>query len=164
MLNGDHGAGIQCALQVSAACSPVPVDRPDTPTPLDPPPRQHPYSRGTILINSTAPFDKPLIDPGYFGLGYDIDIMNAGFLFLRTIGATAPLSDCASRLLLFASSRPKLTPASCSGSPVLLAETTPGASVTSDALNTWIKSNGNTEYHPRESFRERPPLSAGTSS
>ena len=46
MLVGPTSAGIQCALQ-------------------------HPYSRGTIMINSSEPFDKPVIDPGYFGLGYD---------------------------------------------------------------------------------------------
>lgn len=46
MLVGPTSAGIQCALQ-------------------------HPYSRGTILINSTDAFDKPVVDPGYFGQGYD---------------------------------------------------------------------------------------------
>lgn len=69
MLSGATGAGIQCALQ-------------------------HPYSRGTILINSTEPFDYPVIDPKYFGLGYDIDIMAAGFAFVRKVGGSAPLSTC----------------------------------------------------------------------
>jgi choline dehydrogenase len=103
MLSGTSGAGIQAALQ-------------------------HPYSRGTILINSTNAFDYPAIDPGYFGMGYDIDILNKGVEFARKLGGTAPLSD------------------------MLLTETTPGTTVTGDALNNWIRTSSGTVGPPSSLF------------
>lgn len=85
---------------------------------------QHPWSRGTIFINSTDPFTDPLIDPDYFGVGYDIDIMSYGTTFARRLASTAPLSN------------------------VMTAEVLPGVDVTGDALNNYTKRNSGTEYHP----------------
>lgn len=33
---------------------------------------QHPWSRGTLFINSSDPFAIPEINPHYFGVGYDV--------------------------------------------------------------------------------------------
>ena len=85
---------------------------------------QHPWSRGTIFVTSTDPFDDPAIDPDYFGVGYDIDIMRYGSLFARRLAAQAPLSN------------------------VMTTESLPGADITGDALNNFTKQNAGTEYHP----------------
>ena len=39
---------------------------------------QHPFSRGTILINSTNPFEIPLIDSGMLKHPADIELLLAG--------------------------------------------------------------------------------------
>jgi hypothetical protein len=86
--------------------------------------QQHPWSRGTIFISSTDAFTPPDINPDYFGVGYDIDIMAYGSGFARTLASTAPLSN------------------------TLIEETLPGAGVTGDALNDYTKNICQTEYHP----------------
>ena len=85
---------------------------------------QHPWSRGTIFINSSDPFVKPIIDPAYFGVGYDIDIMNMGSEFARKLAAAAPLNT------------------------VLINETSPGPTITGDGLSNFTKQHAGTEYHP----------------
>lgn len=98
---------------------------------------QHPWSRGTIFINSTSAFDKPLINPDYFGVGYDIDIMNQGSVFARRLASTNPMNT------------------------IMLSETTPGSSYTSDTLNTYIKTKAGTEYHPLGTCSMLPQSSGG---
>ena len=44
---------------------------------------------------------------------------------------------------------------------VLHTETTPGSTITSDALNTWIKINSGTEYHPLGTCAMLPKASGG---
>lgn len=98
---------------------------------------QHPWSRGSIFINSKDPFTAPLIDPDYFGVGYDIDIMSYGSEFARKLAQTAPLSD------------------------VMTAEVLPGAGVTGDALNNYTKRAAGTEYHPLGTCSMLPRESGG---
>ncbi|CED85556.1 gmc oxidoreductase [Phaffia rhodozyma] len=112
MLNGMNGAGIQVGLQ-------------------------HPYSRGSIMINSTNPFDYPAIDPNYFGMGYDVDILNKGLEWARTLGATDPMST------------------------FIADETLPGANVTGTDLNTFIYTSSGTEYHPLGTCAMLPQSSGG---
>ncbi|KAL7415432.1 hypothetical protein BDY24DRAFT_369258 [Mrakia frigida] len=85
---------------------------------------QHPYSRGTIMINSTDAFNAPVINPGYLGLGYDVEILKAGIAFIRKLGATAPMNTIA------------------------LTEQAPSAGLVDDELTTWIGTSGGTDYHP----------------
>ena len=85
---------------------------------------QHPWSRGTIFITSNNAFTNPNINPDYFSVGYDIDIMNNAMRFARRIGQANPMSELA------------------------IAETQPGATVTGDALDDYIRTNGVTTYHP----------------
>jgi choline dehydrogenase len=85
---------------------------------------QHPWSRGTIFITSNSAFTNPAINPDYFSVGYDIDIMNNAMRFARRIGQANPMSD------------------------LTVAETQPGATVTGDALDDYIRTNGVTTYHP----------------
>lgn len=86
---------------------------------------QHPWSRGTIFITSTDAFTSPAINPDYFSVGYDIDIMQYGVQFARRIASTAPMNT------------------------VAITETTPGATVTDyDPLTNWIKNSIGTTYHP----------------
>ncbi|AAW46800.1 hypothetical protein CNBM0790 [Cryptococcus deneoformans B-3501A] len=98
---------------------------------------QHPFSRGTIFINSTDPFTQPNINPDYFGVGYDIDIMAYGSEFARRLAAASPLSD------------------------VMITETAPGSSVTGDSLATYTKQNCGTEYHPLGTCSMLPKNSGG---
>lgn len=98
---------------------------------------QHPWSRGTIMINTTDPFTQPLINPDYFGVGYDIDIMNYGSVFARSVAAASPLSE------------------------VMITETYPGASYTGDALANYTKENCGTEYHPVGTNAMLPKASGG---
>lgn len=85
---------------------------------------QHPWTRGTIMINSTDPFSAPSIDPHYFGVGFDTDIMAYGLDFARKLAGTAPLSN------------------------FFVTETTPGAATTGDALYNYSRRVSTTEYHP----------------
>lgn len=85
---------------------------------------QHPWTRGTIFINSTDPFLSPSIDPHYFGVGFDTDIMAYGLDFARKLAGTAPLSQ------------------------YFITETTPGRTVVDDALYDYSRRVSTTEYHP----------------
>ncbi|WVW80638.1 hypothetical protein I302_102624 [Kwoniella bestiolae CBS 10118] len=98
---------------------------------------QHPWSRGKILISSTDPFTQPMINPDYFGVGYDIDIMSYGSAFARRLAAASPLSE------------------------VMITEVYPGPSVTGDALNNYTKTNCGTEYHPMGTCSMLPKDSGG---
>lgn len=98
---------------------------------------QHPFSRGTILINSTDPFIQPNINPDYFGVGYDIDIMGYGSEFARRLAAASPLSE------------------------VMITETAPGSTVTGDSLATYTKQKCGTEYHPLGTCSMLPKNSGG---
>ena len=86
---------------------------------------QHPFSRGTVAIQSLDPFTPPLIDPRYLANPIDLAIYIEGFKFLRTIMAT---------------------PAALELQPV---ETSPGINVTTDEqIAAFIRSSLNTLYHP----------------
>ncbi len=98
---------------------------------------QHPWSRGTVLINSTSAFVQPQINPDYFGVGYDIDIIGYGSEFARTLAAASPLST------------------------VMITETLPGATVTGDALANYTKNACGTEYHPLGTCAMMPQASGG---
>jgi len=85
---------------------------------------QHPWSRGTIFITSNSAFTNPAIDPDYFSVGYDIDIMNNAMRFARRVAQASPMSELA------------------------IAETQPGATFTGDTLDDYIRTNSGTTYHP----------------
>ncbi|KAF8695187.1 GMC oxidoreductase family, partial [Rhizoctonia solani] len=87
--------------------------------------QQHAWSRGAITITSSNAFDYPSINPNYLSNSWDVDIINAGIKYVRTISATAPMSS------------------------YFKAETsTTSASTTDDAINTYIANSVATEYHP----------------
>ncbi|WWC72758.1 uncharacterized protein I206_106722 [Kwoniella pini CBS 10737] len=98
---------------------------------------QHPWSRGKILITSKDAFTAPAINPDYFGVGYDIDIMNYGSQFARRLAAASPLSE------------------------VMINEVYPGPTVTGDALGNYTKTNCGTEYHPMGTCSMLPKDSGG---
>lgn len=98
---------------------------------------QHAYTRGTAFIASSDPFAAPLIDPSYFGVDTDLALAQAGFAWARKLAATQPLDG------------------------VLTGESTPGANVTGDALNTYIKSVAGTEFHPMGTCAMLPRDSGG---
>jgi choline dehydrogenase-like flavoprotein len=54
---------------------------------------QKPFSRGTVLINSTSPFDPPVIDPRYLSNPLDLALLVAGFKYARAIRATSALQS-----------------------------------------------------------------------
>ncbi|RDW72154.1 hypothetical protein BP5796_08188 [Coleophoma crateriformis] len=52
-----------------------------------------PFSRGTIRINSTSPFDPPQIDPRYFSNPLDLSTLIMGIEFGRALQATHALQE-----------------------------------------------------------------------
>ncbi|SHO78726.1 Uncharacterized protein MSYG_3073 [Malassezia sympodialis ATCC 42132] len=86
---------------------------------------QHAFSRGSILINTTDPFDYPLVDPRYLEQSSDMDMLRAALGVSRSIGATQPLNGHLDQ------------------------ESKPGSNVTQDAdIDNYIRSIAGTEYHP----------------
>ncbi|KAI0315855.1 alcohol oxidase [Amylostereum chailletii] len=53
----------------------------------------HPFSRGSVHINTTDPAAPPLIDPNYFGHPLDLAVAAYGAQFVRRWAGTAPLAD-----------------------------------------------------------------------
>ncbi|BGO89994.1 hypothetical protein NBRC10512_001979 [Rhodotorula toruloides] len=99
---------------------------------------QHPLSRGTVKINSTSVFDKPLIDAGYLTHPADIQILRQAFKFARNVSQTAPLSD------------------------YVLNELSPGSAVqTDEEWDTWIRGVVSTEYHPAGTASMLPESEGG---
>ncbi|TNY22372.1 GMC oxidoreductase [Rhodotorula diobovata] len=85
---------------------------------------QHPLSRGSVLINSTSTFDKPVIDAGYLTHPGDVQILRQAFKYARTISQTPPFSD------------------------YVLSELAPGDAVqTDEEWETWLRGRVSTEYH-----------------
>lgn len=54
---------------------------------------EHPFSRGTVHIQSADPDTPPAIDPNYLSHPYDIAIASAIALHLQTLAQTFPLSS-----------------------------------------------------------------------
>ncbi|KAJ7680038.1 glucose oxidase, partial [Mycena rosella] len=52
-----------------------------------------PFSRGTVQIVSTDPFEYPNVHVNYFNVSFDLDVQVAGLKLLRKIFKTPPLSD-----------------------------------------------------------------------
>ncbi|KAH9924717.1 uncharacterized protein B0H18DRAFT_955336 [Fomitopsis serialis] len=53
----------------------------------------HPFSRGSIHIDTSYPLAKPIIDMNALALDIDKHLFVAGAKFIRTIAQTSPLSD-----------------------------------------------------------------------
>jgi choline dehydrogenase len=84
-----------------------------------------PHSRGTVTLRSSDSMDKPIIRAGYLTDPKDIEILREGVRLVRRIAAQEP----------FAAVRGN--------------EISPGKDVKSDAaLDTWIRSNATTFFHP----------------
>ncbi|CED82443.1 Glucose dehydrogenase/choline dehydrogenase/mandelonitrile lyase (GMC oxidoreductase family) [Phaffia rhodozyma] len=98
---------------------------------------QHPYTRGTVLINTTSAFDPPLIDPRYYSHSYDVAITRACHEWTRKLAAATPMNE------------------------LMITEMNPGASVTGTALDTWFKKNVVTEYHILGTCSMLPKASGG---
>ncbi|KAJ7113056.1 alcohol oxidase [Mycena epipterygia] len=52
-----------------------------------------PFSRGSVHIVSTNPFDLPNVHVNYFNVSFDLDVQVAGAKLVRKILKTPPLSD-----------------------------------------------------------------------
>ncbi|EIN06345.1 alcohol oxidase [Punctularia strigosozonata HHB-11173 SS5] len=86
---------------------------------------QHPFSQGRVYINSSDPFDKPVIDPQYLSHYADTVMLREGLKLARKLGNAAPLSTA------------------------MMSELMPGDSVSSDAdWDAYVASSSGTEYHP----------------
>ena len=53
----------------------------------------HPFSRGTVHINSASPYDMPTIDPRYLSHPLDLEIFARHLRYIPTIAATEPLAS-----------------------------------------------------------------------
>lgn len=54
---------------------------------------QHPFSRGSVHINSSNPLEQPSIDPNYLSSPFDTAALVQGVTFCNKLFSTAPLSD-----------------------------------------------------------------------
>ncbi|KAJ7175007.1 hypothetical protein C8R43DRAFT_1084725 [Mycena crocata] len=52
-----------------------------------------PFSRGTVQIVSSDPFEYPNLHVNYFNVSFDLDVQVAGMKFMRKVFKTPPLSD-----------------------------------------------------------------------
>ncbi|OCH83835.1 alcohol oxidase [Obba rivulosa] len=99
---------------------------------------QHPFSQGRIWINSSDPFDYPVIDPQYLSHSADTVILREGLKLARTLGNTSPLSSA------------------------MQTELVPGPSVSSDDdWDAWLATQIGTEYHPSCSCAMLPQSQGG---
>ncbi|KZO92837.1 GMC oxidoreductase [Calocera viscosa TUFC12733] len=100
---------------------------------------QHPYSRGQLYINSTDPFDKPVIDPGYLSHPADTIMLREGLKLARILGQTYPLNG------------------------IVTGELSPGnATVNTDPeWDAWLPTIVGTEYHPSCSCAMLPLANGG---
>lgn len=86
---------------------------------------EHPFSRGSVRLASTDPFDAPLADPAYFRNPIDVQILVEAIRYARTLMRTEALAAF---------------------NPV---ELVPGAGVASDAeLEAYIRNTADTLFHP----------------
>ncbi|BEI80935.1 hypothetical protein CcaverHIS002_0200950 [Cutaneotrichosporon cavernicola] len=97
--SGANNVGIQCALQ-------------------------HPFSRGTIFINSKSAFNAPNIDPSYYAVDIDRQIIGAGANWIRRLVASGPFAN------------------------TITGETGATAGLNGSALTTAMQNGAGTEYHP----------------
>ncbi|EJD54868.1 alcohol oxidase [Auricularia subglabra TFB-10046 SS5] len=94
---------------------------------------QHPFSHGRVFINSSNPFDFPIIDPGYLKHGADVALMREGLKLARRLGETDPLKGS------------------------MTGETAPGPDVQSDEQwEDWLRGQIGTEFHPSSSCAMLP--------
>jgi choline dehydrogenase-like flavoprotein len=94
---------------------------------------QHPFSQGRIYINSSDPFDDPIIDPQYLSHFADLVSMREGIKLVRRIGQSLPLSE------------------------VLKEEVSPGLNVTTDeAIEAFLLNSVETEFHPGNTLAMLP--------
>ena len=94
---------------------------------------QHPLSQGRVYINSSDPFDDPVIDPQYFSHFADLVSLREGIELVRRIGQSLPLSE------------------------VLTEEVSPGPDVTADgAIEAFLLNAVETEFHPGNTLAMLP--------
>ncbi|KAG9123084.1 hypothetical protein FRC07_000258 [Ceratobasidium sp. 392] len=99
---------------------------------------QHPFSHGRLYINSTDPFDQPVIDPNYLSHYGDIVMLREGLKLARKLGQTQPLNGS------------------------IVEEVSPGNSVVTDAdWDNWLPGKVGTEYHPSCTMSMLPEDHAG---
>ena len=53
----------------------------------------HPFSRGSVHVESSDPFHKPIIDPHYLSHPLDVEILARHLRYLETIAATEPMAS-----------------------------------------------------------------------
>lgn len=94
---------------------------------------QHPFSQGRVYINSSDPFDDPVIDPQYFSHFADLVSLREGIRLVRRIGQSLPLSE------------------------VLTGEVSPGPDViTDEAIEAFLLDVVETEFHPGNTLAMLP--------
>jgi choline dehydrogenase-like flavoprotein len=94
---------------------------------------QHPFSQGRIYINSSDPFDAPIIDPQYLSHFADLVSLREGIKLVRKIGRSLPLSE------------------------VLTDEVSPGPDViTDEGIEAFLLNAVETEFHPGNTLAMLP--------
>ena len=98
----------------------------------------HPFSRGSVHINSSNPIAKPVINPNYLSHEYDIQAAITATQYLRKVANTAPLKD------------------------IWVSEYEPGTQVQTDAQwRTFAQNTTLTIYHPAGTCALLPKADGG---
>lgn len=95
--NRDEASASLFMAPILAQLSTLPLDQ----TPQAPPGNYvsllasllHPFSRGSVHINSANPADKPTIDPNYFSHPLDIELFARHLQYLEIVAETQPLAS-----------------------------------------------------------------------
>ncbi|KAJ6579513.1 alcohol oxidase [Mycena vulgaris] len=61
---------------------------------------QHPFSRGSVHIQSADPLQQPLIDPQYLTHEFDVFSLLAGYRAIEKLAQTPPLADIVAKQVL----------------------------------------------------------------
>lgn len=98
----------------------------------------HPFSRGTVRLASTDPFEAPLADSGLFHNPLDVQLLVEAIKYARQVSSTSALT---------------------AHNPF---EVAPGAGVTSDAdLAAYVQNSATTLYHPSGTCAAGPLANGG---
>ncbi|KAL4792332.1 hypothetical protein BDV19DRAFT_368594 [Aspergillus venezuelensis] len=86
---------------------------------------QHPFSRGSVCLSSSDPFDAPLADPAFLRNPLDVEILVAAIKYARNLASSSTLT------------------------PFNPVEVVPGSNVTTDAdVEAYIRGAAESLYHP----------------
>jgi choline dehydrogenase-like flavoprotein len=98
----------------------------------------HPFSRGSVHIKSSSPFEKPSVDPRYLSAPVDLDLHVLSMKYIRKLNTTTEPLASVTRACI----KPDLSwDAKTSG-------TTTGQMDEQEAIKEWVRNGLQSMWHP----------------